>query len=70
MARRKALQASVAALCVEVGFVAAGKDSMGVLSEILQSCEYVLACFILNEAHHNNPLIRYNRTGKDFSPVQ
>lgn len=39
LARRKALQASVAALCVEVGFVSADKDSMGTLSEVLQSCE-------------------------------
>lgn len=39
LSRRKALQASVAALCVEVGFVAANKDCMGTLSEILQSCE-------------------------------
>lgn len=38
LARRKALQASVAALCVEVGFTTADKDSMGALSEILQSC--------------------------------
>ena len=39
LARRKALQASAAALCLEVGFVAADKDSLGILTEILQSCE-------------------------------
>ena len=39
IARRKALQAAVAALCVEVGFVSADKNAMGVLSEIIQSCE-------------------------------
>lgn len=39
LARRKALQAAVAALCVETGFVTADKDAMGTLSEILQSCE-------------------------------
>ena len=39
LARRKALQAAVAALCVEVGFVSSDKDAMGILSEILQSCK-------------------------------
>ena len=39
MARRKALQIAVAALCVEAGFVSADKDAMGTLSEIIQSCE-------------------------------
>jgi len=39
LARRKALQAAVAALCVEVGFITAEKDAMGTLSEILQSCK-------------------------------
>lgn len=42
LARRKALQASVAALCVEVGFVSSEKDAMGTLSEVLQSCETIL----------------------------
>lgn len=39
LARRKALQAAVAALCVEVGFISSDRHAMGVLSEILQSCE-------------------------------
>ena len=39
VARRKALQAAVASLCVECGFLSAEKDAMGVLSEMLQSCK-------------------------------
>ena len=39
LARRQALQAAVAALCVEAGFITADKDAMGTLSEILQSCK-------------------------------
>ena len=39
-ARRKALQASVATLCVEVGYMGIEKDALGVLSEIVQSCKY------------------------------
>lgn len=38
-ARRKALQASVATLCVEVGYMGIEKDALGVLSEIVQSCK-------------------------------
>lgn len=40
-ARRKALQAAVGSLCVEVGFLSAEKEAMGTLSEMLQSCELV-----------------------------
>ena len=38
-ARRQALQAAVGALCVEAGFLSSERDALGVLSEILQSCE-------------------------------
>lgn len=38
--RKKALQAAVAALCVEVGFVSADKGALGVLNEIIQSCMF------------------------------
>ena len=40
-ARRKALQTSVAALCVEVGYISTEKDALGALCEILQSCKYM-----------------------------
>lgn len=40
LARRKALQVAVAALCVDVGFLSADKEAMGTLSEMLQSCKY------------------------------
>lgn len=45
--RRKALQAAIAALCVEVGFMSIEKDALGVLTEILQSCKYVRSLFQL-----------------------
>ena len=38
LARRKALQTAVSALCVEAGFVSAEKDAIGTLTEMLQSC--------------------------------
>lgn len=40
VSRRKALQAAVATLCVESGFLSAEKDAMGALSEMLQSCKW------------------------------
>ena len=39
-ARKKALHAALASLCVEVGFLSADKDAMGVLGEMTQSCEW------------------------------
>ncbi len=56
LARRKALQTTVAALCIEVGFISADKDAIETLSEILQSCKAKLVV-ILNDAHHNNLLL-------------
>ena len=38
-ARRKALQASVAALCVENGYMVVEKDAMGVLTEVIKTCK-------------------------------
>ncbi len=38
-ARRKALQASVAALCVEIGYIGIEKDALGVLTDTLQTCK-------------------------------
>lgn len=68
LVKRKTLQAAVAALCVEVGFVSADKEAMGTLSEMLQSCE------LYKQGHlavHNPPfLFRHYRAGKDFSYVQ
>lgn len=46
LARRKALQVAVAALCVEIGFVSADKDAMGTLSEILQSCKQFCGMYL------------------------
>ena len=39
MVQRKALQTAVAALCVEVGYMQTERDALGVLSEMLESCE-------------------------------
>ena len=36
---RRALQASVAALCTEAGFTSADKSTLESLTEMLQSCE-------------------------------
>ena len=38
-ARKKALQAAVASLCVEVGFVSIDRDAFQVLSQIVQACK-------------------------------
>lgn len=45
VARRKALQTAVSALCVEAGFVSAEKDAVGVLTEMMQSCKCRCMCF-------------------------
>ena len=45
LARRKTLQVSVAALCVEAGYQAADREAMGTLSEMLQSCE-LKKCYV------------------------
>lgn len=38
-ARRKALQAAVASLCVEVGFVSVDRDAFQALSQLMQACK-------------------------------
>jgi len=43
VAKRKALETAVAALCIESGFLSAERETIGVLSEIMQSCEFFLA---------------------------
>lgn len=39
VARRKALQAAIANICVEAGFVSMERDALGTLTEIAQSCK-------------------------------
>ena len=40
VAKRKALETAVAALCIESGFQTAERETVGVLSEIMQSCKF------------------------------
>lgn len=47
-ARRKVLQVSVAALCVESGFVGIEKDALGVFTEVLQTCKYQSPLFLIH----------------------
>lgn len=42
VARRKALQAAIANLCIEAGFMSMEKDALGTLTEIAQSCKSCL----------------------------
>lgn len=44
IARRKALQAAIASVCVETGFVSMEKDALGTLTEIAQSCKHCCCC--------------------------
>ena len=39
LAKRKALETVVATLCVESGYQSAERDAIGLLSQMIQSCE-------------------------------
>lgn len=66
--RRKSLQASVAALCVEVGYMTADRGAIETLTQLLQSCNDQIQC-VLNMSLVFLDIGEIGKTSRCFSEI-